>query len=125
MPRPVPRQIGQRQLKKAHRGMQPPAVLGVLRPGGLFLEMHKSARHLNQPFKESVVGIAPPKPELFEDVVRFVIALGIEAREITEVIWIELAIRFRGETSHEGGDTVTFFHARGSSARDYPADCRA
>src|SRR5688572_13509261 len=125
MPRPVPRQVGQRQPKKTHGRMQPAAVFGVLGPGGLFLEMHKSARHLNQPFEKSVVGIALPKPKLFEDVVRFVVALGIEAGEITEVTRIELAIRFRGETPHEGGDTVTFFHARGSSARDYPADSRA
>ncbi len=67
-------------------------MLGMLRVGMMELQVDKSTGELDQPFVKSVIGCLSSilEPEMFQHIMRFVIVLGIEALEITEITGIEI-----------------------------------
>jgi hypothetical protein len=65
-------EVGAREAKKRDGGLE-----------AVFLEMHKRAGELDERFEEVVIRAATfLKPEMFEDIVRFVELLAIEVHEV-------------------------------------------
>ena len=82
----------------------------------MFLQMEKRASKLDQTLVEKMIRSAVTEPEILEHVVRFVIALCIEAREITRVARIKGSAR-HGELIEEVADTIALFHRAGKRRR--------
>ena len=120
MPRLVGFKIRERQPEQTHRRMQPPAILWMFRSRSLFLQMHKRPCKLNEPLEKGIVLVAPAQPQFFEHVMRFIIALRIEACEVASVMRVELRVAIDTEPGDKGGDTVSFFH-RGAEPAHYPS----
>src|SRR4051812_1577699 len=74
------------ELKKTNRRSKPAAVLRVGRLFELQLQMNESAGSLDQAFEEIVVIGILVEPDLFENIVRFVVALLVPALKIRPVI---------------------------------------
>ena len=112
-------EIGHAEMKEAHRRPKTPAVLGMIRSEKLFLQMDKRAGDLDQPFEETVILIAALQPEMFENIVRFVITLLIETAKVTQVMRIEPGLSSllpaKSELFNESDHAVCFFHAARSA----------
>ena len=66
-----------------------------------------------------------PQPEMFEDVVRFVVFAAIETRKKTRVVRVEVSAGFGAERSDVGGNAVVFFHRVSDAANlSIPALCK-
>lgn len=90
--------------------MQPTAVLRVGGTQELLLEMDEGSRQLNQPFVKGVIRTAIAEPEIFEYVVRLVVALVVEAREEARVTGILPIGGLRHEALNEIADAIALFH---------------
>ena len=77
--------------KEAPCRMQPSPMFGMIRMGKLELQVNEAAGQLDQPLVEPIVEGLPSflEPEMLEHIVRLVIALTVEALEITEVAGIK------------------------------------
>lgn len=112
----VRREIFFRQPKQPHRRIHPAPILWVRRPRMLLLQMHESARRLDQTLEIICVFRSSPEPEMFEHVVRFVIALLVPATEKTDVTGMlrDLARRLVGRRAaqlrHQLGNSLAFVH---------------
>jgi len=98
MPRHKARQISLREPKQTHRRRQTPAVLGMQWMFEPFLQMHESARCLNQPLEKIRVGRVGLAPKLFQNVVCLVVTLLIpatEKRTVTRVCCHFCVVRVR------------------------------
>ena len=82
----------------------------MIRPQKLLLQMNESSRQLDQSFVKSVVWSAIAKPEIFQDIVRLVIALFVEAREKARVSGILPISGLWHEALDEIADAITLFH---------------
>ena len=80
------------------------------------LQMHESAGRLDQPFEEIIVRRIFVQPNLFEDVVRLVVALLIPASEVGAIVgmidnlgpvWNKI-VSF--ELTHEARNPLAFVH---------------
>jgi hypothetical protein len=69
------------EAKQPHRGKHSPPIFGVRRPLKLLLQMDEAAGRLDQAFEIVRVLIFRAQPEVFEHVVRFVVALRIPAKK--------------------------------------------
>ena len=54
----------------------------------VFLQMHKSAGCLDQSFEKIIIGRVFIQPDLFEDIVRFIILLIAPALEVGAIKWV-------------------------------------
>ena len=102
------REVFRAEAEKSHRRVQTAAVLWVVRVEMLLLQVDKRAGDLDQPLVKERVAVAALEPEVFEDVVRLVVAARVEAREVARVVRVERVAG--GELADEGGDAVAFFH---------------
>jgi len=77
--------------KEAPCRMQPSPMLGMIRMSKLELQEDEPAGQLDQPLMEPIVRSLPSflEPEMLQHIVRLVIALTVEALEITEVAGIK------------------------------------
>src|SRR5437762_3046158 len=82
-PRAEWRQIFFREPEQSHRRREPLSMLRMGRMLKVFLQMDKRARRLDQPFE--ILGVlrrdSLAEPNLFQDIVRFIITLLIPAAE--------------------------------------------
>ena len=114
--RAVGHEIFLRQSKQAHRRKHPPPVLWVSRPRMLLLQMHKATRGLDQPLEIIRVVRFRAQPEMFEDVVRFVVALLIPTAKKTHVTGMVrnlvgcLFRRRAAQLLDEPGNSLAFVH---------------
>ena len=116
--RGVSGEIIRRELKEAGRRAGPSAVLWVSGPESLFLEMHESARDLDQPLKEAEIAClfigASLEPEIFQDIMGLIIKLLIEALEEAEIAGVHLGVHLpvgsRAELGDKFGDPFGLFH---------------
>src|ERR1700719_3155327 len=76
------RQVLFRQCKQTNRRPEPPAMFRVSGMLEVFLQMNKGASRLDQSLEEIVVRGVVIEPNLFQDVVRFVIAPLVPATKI-------------------------------------------
>ena len=83
----------------------------------LFAQVDERARELDQAFEKCVIFIAALQPEIFEDIVRFVILAEIEAREVALIARIERERGICAELLDEGGNAVALFHRAGKAAK--------
>ena len=63
-------------------------MLGV---GGMlevFLQMHKRAGRLDQPLEKIIVCGVGVQPEMFEHIMRFIVALLVPAAKISAIKWV-------------------------------------
>lgn len=75
------REIGARQLEKRGRGTQP-----------FLLQMHERPSELDQAFvKISFRSVPIRQPEFFQDIMRFIKLLPVEAIEVAEIVRAEFA----------------------------------
>ena len=87
------------------------AVLGVVRPLPLLLEVHKRAGELDQSFVKSALRIRPVlEPKILEDIMSLVILAGIEAGKVAEITGVERRLVLHRERGDKPGDTLTFLH---------------
>ena len=103
-------EILHREMKEPHSGAEPAAVLGMIGPQKLFLQMHKRAGCLDQAFEKEMVVVALLQPEMLENIVRFVILARIEAAKEALIARVQLAAGVGAELLHELADAVSFFH---------------
>jgi hypothetical protein len=68
----------------------------------LFLQMDKGPGDLNEALEKLVVFVATFQPEIFQDVVRLVVMLLVEARKIALVAGIQRQGRIRPELLDKG-----------------------
>lgn len=116
------RRVGQEiffcEPKQPSRRVHPPPILRVGRPRVLFLQMHKSARGLDQPFEVIRVLRFGPQPEMLQDIVRFVVALLIPAAEKAHVARMLRDVARPGEVRraaqffHQLGNSLAFVHGK-------------
>jgi len=105
MPRLIFREIFCRQIEKTGCRSETAAMFGMFRKFTLLLEMHKCAGKLDKPFEECVVLRVSLQPQVLEHVVRFVVALAVEAREVALIAGVKRKIRIRAQIPDE------LFHA--------------
>jgi len=55
----------------------------------LFLQMNERTRKLDKSLKEGVILVFSLQPEVFKDIMRFVVFLSVEADEVREIAGIE------------------------------------
>ena len=84
----VGREIVFREAEEAHRGIQSPPILRMSWPEILLLQMNKTSCGLDQTFEVTCIIRGRAQPEMFQDIVRFVITLFIPAAEETDVAWM-------------------------------------
>ena len=96
--------------EEARGGAEAASIFGVIGPEMLFLQMNEGTGDLDEAFEEGVVGAFRAQPELFEDIVRFVVFAAIEAGEKARVVRVEVGARSGTEGLDVGGDAVAFFH---------------
>lgn len=113
----VRRQIFRGEGEESDRRAQARRVFWVLGMEKLLLQMNKSSRDLNEPFVEQVVFVARTEPEIFEDIVCFVVLLRVETGEVTLITRVEAPRGIRAELLDEGRDTGVFFHRAGGAAK--------
>ncbi len=106
--RKITRQVFHAEAEEPRGGAEAPAILGMRGPEELFLEMDISARNLDEPLEKKVVFIPPAEPEMFEDIVRLVVALLVETGEETPVAWVQPILS--GELSRKRGYTLSLGH---------------
>lgn len=114
--RPVRCEVLFRQPEESHRRIHPPAILGMGGPRMLFLQVHKAAGRLNQPFEIIPVLRFGPQPEVFEHVMCFVVALFIPTPKKTEITRMlrDLVRRLIGggtaQLLDQPGNSLAFVH---------------
>ena len=89
-------QIIFRQAKQSDGRWQSPCVFGMRRMLEILLQMNKCARCLNQPFEKNRINQLGVEPDLFEHIVRFIIALFVPTLEKGAIKWMFL-YRNRGK----------------------------
>ena len=103
MPIRILLKVGQGQLEERAGRTQP-----------TFLQMHKRAGQLDQPFVKQIVSLATlSQPKLLQNVVGFVEAAAIETIQVAEVMAIQVS-SFEG--GHQGRDSSRFVAHRQSLA---------
>ena len=95
------REIFLRQFEQPDRRSQTPAMLWVSWVFEILLKMYKRSRGLNQSFEEIIILRVAIEPEMFQDIVSFVIKPLIPAPEIRAIK------RMLGDLAREFG-IVTF-----------------
>jgi len=87
-------------------------MLWVLGVGKVELQMDKSPGQLDEPLVESVIGSLASilEPEMFQNIMCFIIVPGIEALEITEIARIEVRFLIQIQRFHKRFDAVGFVH---------------
>jgi hypothetical protein len=109
------------KMKQPHRWAQTPPIFGMMRSEMLLLQMNKCSRSLDHPFVVSMVFIPASKPEMFQHIMRFVIALLIETDEITLVTRMQRKLTVHRETRSKSGDALAFVHEWHRSIADASA----
>ena len=118
MPRVEPCQVALRELEQTHRGTQTPAVLCVQWVFKSLLKVNKSARCLDQSLEEIRITRIRLKPELLEDIVRFVITLFVPATEKRAVkrmlcdFCLTRIDAVRAQLSHQLRNPLAFVHGQ-------------
>jgi hypothetical protein len=84
--------------------------------------MDECAGELDEPLEKCVVGAAGLEPEVFEDVVGFIVLLGVEAGEVSLIARVERDAGIAAEAGDELIDAVAFFHRAGAGGN---LTCRA
>jgi hypothetical protein len=103
-------QILCRESEQAESRGEAAAILRVIGPDMLLLEMHKSASKLDETFVKSVIGAAVRKPKILQDIVRVVIPLRIETYKPTRIPGIESGCGIIGELLEQFLDAGALFH---------------
>ena len=103
------------QFEKFHRRTQTPAVFRVSRMFEMFLEMDERARRLNQSFEKIIIVRVVVQPEMFENIVRFVITLLVPASKKRAVKGIVRDVTRKNrivtlEIAHESRNPLAFVH---------------
>jgi len=100
--------------KKTDGGACAGAILGMGGALVLLLQMDEGAGELDEALEEGVVAAFGLEPEVLEDVVRLVVALGIEAGEIALVVRVEAGgLPTGGEAADHFLDFIGLFHVPG------------
>jgi len=103
------------QPEKTHGGTQATAVLWMRGMEVLLLQVDEGAGKLDESLEERVVGAAGLKPEVLEDIMGFVVLLGVEAGEVSLVARMQRKVGVATEAGDELIEAVTFFHRAGAS----------
>lgn len=111
MVRAIRVKVPRSQQKKPRGGPEPAPIFRMRWPQELLLQMNERARSLDEAFIISVIFVAALKPEMLEHVMRFVIALLVEALKKAGVARVERRVR-RAELLHECRHAIRFFHRR-------------
>lgn len=96
--------------EEACGGVKTAAIGGVGRALELFFEVDKGTGNLDQALVECVFRAALTQPEVFKNIVRFVIATGVETLKKTAVALVIITFA-EAEIAEHGFDTVRFFHS--------------
>jgi hypothetical protein len=110
--RPVRLQVVHPEAEEADRWAQTPTVFRMIGSKKLLLQMDKGSGDLNQALEEGMVFVAPPQPEMFEDVMSFVIPPLVETFEIALVTRIKRGVWIGPELLDKRGNSVGFVHSR-------------
>lgn len=113
MERGVGFQVLEGQGKEPGGGPQPGAVFGMGGTQMLLFEMHKGACQLDEALEEGVIGPGILQPQMFQDVVGFVVIPSIKACKPSGVTRVEPDL-LGAEVFHHGLNPVAFFHRRAS-----------
>jgi len=60
-------------------------MLGVRRMLEMFLQVHECARRLDQALEKIIVGRVPVKPEMLQNIVRFVVTLVVPTSKVSAI----------------------------------------
>lgn len=93
MKRPEGIEIAHRSSEQTFRRAESRAIFRMLRPLELLSQVNEGACDLDQRLEKEMVAAFAFEPEIFEHIVRFVIALLVEALEERLVSRVEIRIR--------------------------------
>lgn len=96
--------------EKADCRVKPAAIFRMFRAKKLLLEMYKSTRHLDQPFKKEIVFVSALEPQVLENIMRFIILTCIEAGEVALITRIQRQLGICANLSYKGRNAFVFFH---------------
>lgn len=104
-----------RQLEQSHRRPQAPPVFRVRRMLEIFLKMNERARSLDQSLEKTIVVALGVEPNLFQDIVGFVVTLLVPAPKIGAIKRMvgDLAGKIgvvAFEVAHEMRNSFAFVH---------------
>ncbi|MEK0445540.1 MAG: hypothetical protein RLZZ399_861 [Verrucomicrobiota bacterium] len=100
------------ECEEAAAGGESALVGGVMGEKGVFLEMDEGACDLDERLIEGAVWSTTAEPEVFEDVVCFVVLGGVEAGEKGAVFAGEMGGALRLPLLEPGFELLVFFHSR-------------
>ena len=96
-----------RELEEPNRWAQTPPVFGVRRLLEIFLEMNERTCRLDQSFKKIIIIAVGVEPNLFKDIVRFVVTLFVPASKISAIKRMIRDLTRKGRLRRSGcGDGV-------------------
>lgn len=103
-------QVLHAEMEEPGGGAQAAAILRVPGTQELLLEMDKGPGDLDEALEEPVVLVVPLEPQVFEDVVRLIVTLLVEALEEAAVARMERFPVLNVELLGECRDALAFFH---------------
>ena len=109
MLRCIRRKIFSGQGKEPHRRAHAPSVGRVPGTNALFLQMDECTRKLDESLEEGMIFVLALQPQVLEHIMRFIVLLGVEADEVSQIARIK-SLRREIERFHIGFDPLGLVH---------------